>query len=169
MSEAESPPNPFWDYALALYAAPGVEQACIGLQDRRGADVNLLLFCCWAGHRSQFLSAAELDRMLAASQAWQAQVVGPLRQVRRDLKQGDWASPAVAALREEIKALERQAERIEQDRLLVCVPLGAGALSEDAIAANLALYIDRLSGPIEDADQAALACLRASAAGREAQ
>lgn len=163
------PPNPFWDHALALYAAPGVEQACIGLQDRLGADVNLLLFCCWAGHRGHALSPAELDRLLAASESWQDEVVAPLRQVRRRLKQGDGASAAVAKLREAVKALELQAERIAQDRLLACLPLGAGAPSDAAVAANLALYLERLSGPVEEVDRAALACLRASAAGREAE
>ena len=43
------PSSRFWDFSLEIYAKPGVAQACLALQDECGADVNLLLFCCWAG------------------------------------------------------------------------------------------------------------------------
>jgi uncharacterized protein (TIGR02444 family) len=37
--------NAFWDFSLKVYAAAGVADECILLQDRFGIDVNLLLFC----------------------------------------------------------------------------------------------------------------------------
>lgn len=43
------PENPFWRFSCAVYAAPGVAQACLELQDTHGADVNLLLLAAWLG------------------------------------------------------------------------------------------------------------------------
>src|SRR3954470_3940357 len=40
-------PHPFWNFSLELYAGEGVAEACLDLQERRGCDVNVLLFCCW--------------------------------------------------------------------------------------------------------------------------
>ena len=34
--------------AAALYAQPGVADACLKLQDEFGLDVNLVLFCIWS-------------------------------------------------------------------------------------------------------------------------
>jgi uncharacterized protein (TIGR02444 family) len=34
----------FWRFSLALYARPGVAAALLGLQDRAGRDVNLVLY-----------------------------------------------------------------------------------------------------------------------------
>ena len=42
-------PHPFWNFSLEIYAAEGVSEACLDLQERRGCDVNILLFCCWLG------------------------------------------------------------------------------------------------------------------------
>ena len=154
--------NPFWDYSLSRYAAPGVAQACIDLQDRLGLDVNLLLFCCWAGHRGHRLSAAELERLLAASHDWQEEIVRPLRALRRRLKPQVGSASEVGALYESFKQLELDAERIAQDRLQRCLPLAAGAANEKALAANLALYLASVSVEVGEAEAAAFATLRDS-------
>ena len=38
-----------WDFAVRLYAEPGVGEACLALQDRFGVDVPLLLWAAWLG------------------------------------------------------------------------------------------------------------------------
>ena len=154
--------NPFWDYSLALYAAPGVAEACIGLQDRHGLDVNLLLFCCWASHRGHGLSGDELDRLLAVSRDWQTEVVQPLRRLRRRLKAEAAASADVAALRDSIKAQELAAERIAQDRLQDCLPLDDGPANEAALASNLARYLSRVPAGVAALDDPAFVTLRAA-------
>ncbi len=80
------PANPFWDYSVELYRRPGVEAACLDLQRRHGLDVNLVLLCCW-----QASLGGRLDRTLLAGAgevvaSWQAEVVRPLRALRRRLK-----------------------------------------------------------------------------------
>lgn len=159
-------PNPFWDFSLAFYGAPGVAEACLALQDRSGmdggADVNLLLFCCWAGRAGHRLTAAELERLLGASADWQGEVVRPLRAARRWLKAE--GGPAEGALRERIKALELEAERIEQDRLYQALPLGPADPSAAQTAENLRLYLDRL-GVSAGEEVATLAAAVASHSG----
>ena len=41
--------NAFWRFSLHTYRLPGIEAACLALQDRCGTDTNLLLYCCWLG------------------------------------------------------------------------------------------------------------------------
>ena len=38
-----------WTFVVTVYRNPGVEAACLHLQDRRGADVTALFFLLWAG------------------------------------------------------------------------------------------------------------------------
>ena len=112
----------FWNFSLAVYRDPAVQQECLELQDRHGIDVNLLLFCAYLGavHGAP-LSAEEVREAAGAVGQWQRDVVTGLRGVRRALKplareQAPHAADA-AALRETIKAMELEAERIEQQML----------------------------------------------------
>src|SRR5260370_35736283 len=74
-------PHPFWNFSLEIYAGEGVAEACLDLQERRGCDVNILLFCCWLGASGRpTLTAARLRTILRASDVWQAEIVRPLRQ-----------------------------------------------------------------------------------------
>ena len=143
-------PAEFWQFSLALYGRPGVAAACLALQDRCGLDVNLLLFCCWAGARGHRLAEAELRAALAAVEPWQREVVRPLRQIRRRLKNPPSLDPAEAArLYRLAKELELAAEEAEQRLLAAAVPIGSRAVGgterAGGAAANLRLYL-RLSG-----------------------
>ncbi len=73
----ETAKHPFWDFSLALYGREGVARACVALQDRRGLDVNILLFCCWAGSRGRRLDPADLKGLDAAVRPWREAVVRP--------------------------------------------------------------------------------------------
>jgi len=140
--------NPFWDFSLAVYHRPGVAEACLALQDRRELDVNLLLFCCWAGSEGRRLDAEDIARLRDSVGSWQQSVVGPLRDVRRRLK--DLPNPAVGrlgALRQAVKDCELEAERIEQAMLHAALVELSGEPSPVAdpaacAAANLCVYLD---------------------------
>ena len=114
-------PHPFWNFSLELYAGEGVAEACLDLQDRRGCDVNILLFCCWLGASGRpTLSADRLRAILKAADAWQASVIRPLRDVRRLLKDQPWpdALPeTVDAVRRRVADAELAAEHAEQIKL----------------------------------------------------
>lgn len=114
-------PHPFWNFSLEIYSAEGVAEACLDLQERRGCDVNILLFCCWlAASGRPTLTAERLRTILAVSDVWQAEIVRPLRQVRRLLKDRPWSATlpeTVDAARRRVADAELAAEHAEQMKL----------------------------------------------------
>lgn len=132
----------FWDFSLALYARPGVEQALLALQDEEGLDVNLILFCLYAGARGRPLDGGALGIMRGIGAGWGQGVIAPLRAARRALKPLAEGDAAAACLRAEVKRLELAAEKEMQVRLeallagATLVPPGRG-LAERNLAAWL--------------------------------
>jgi uncharacterized protein (TIGR02444 family) len=132
------PVNPFWDYSVELYRRPGVEAACLELQRRHGLDVNLVLLCCWQASRGGRLDQALLSRANEVVASWQAEVVRPLRALRRRLK-ARLADPEpgsvvelwpglASAIREQALALEIAGEHLTQlglSRALALLPASA--------------------------------------------
>jgi uncharacterized protein (TIGR02444 family) len=114
-------PHPFWNFSLELYGGDGVAEACLDLQERRGCDVNILLFCCWLGASGRpTLTAERLRAILKASDAWQAAIVRPLREVRKLLKDQAWIAAlpeTVDATRRRVADAELAAEHAEQLKL----------------------------------------------------
>jgi uncharacterized protein (TIGR02444 family) len=148
MSEAQtsSSGSPFWRFSLQFYRLPGVAEACIRLQEEAGADVNLLLFLLWHGTRQRRLSAAEIARLEQDIAAWREATVIPLRAIRRALKSppGLVEAGTAEAFRTRIKAVELEAERLQQEamyeRVRACL-LGEAAPSvAEAARANVAAY-----------------------------
>jgi uncharacterized protein (TIGR02444 family) len=115
-------PSPFWTFSLAVYREGAVQRECLELQDRYGVDVNLLLFCAFIG---AVRGAAMPDQAVRLAgelvEDWHRDIVASLREVRRALKPlAIDASPvaaSAAALRANVKAMELEAERIEQTML----------------------------------------------------
>ena len=133
-----------WRFSLAFYAAPGVAEALIALQDRDGLDVNLMLFTIWAGISGR--GRLSSDGLRAADRAVgkiRTEVVVPLRTLRRSLKPNPDAD--VQRLREGVKALELAAEKAVQSRLARFAGPCAANRSRDArlaaAHANLALHL----------------------------
>ena len=140
---AELPTSAFWRFSLALYARPGVAPACLALQDRHGADVNLLLLALWlgtSGHRLDAPAGAHIARLAAD---WQQPIVAPLRQVRRRLKQGRGAPglpwpDAMALWRGRLAEIELAFEQAEQLLLEAAAgPLTSGRPDQVAALHNL--------------------------------
>ncbi len=137
--------NPFWDYSLNLYQQPGIAQLCIDLQDRFGANVNLVLFACWVGNRGRRLDGSNLRAALAEISDWNKRVTQPLRSRRRALDPG---RAGVAQEKQRLLAKELDAEREEQARLLNWFDTHSPSLpvapAEEAIVQNLMLYLAML-------------------------
>ena len=116
------PDADFWTFSLSVYADAGVQAECLDLQDRYGIDVNVVLFCAYAGARhGALLSDADVRQAAELVAGWQHDVVVKLREARRALKSfATEPSPLDAAakvLREQVKVLELEAEHIEQTML----------------------------------------------------
>ena len=112
----------FWDFSVRTYRTSGVPDACLSLQNDYGADVNMLLYCCWVG-----TYVGEFDDELFAkandfSVTWAGQVVKPLRSARTWMKHNGCGMDPVPtescmALRDDIKSVEFAAEKIQQEVL----------------------------------------------------
>jgi uncharacterized protein (TIGR02444 family) len=161
-------PHPFWNFSLETYAAEGVAEACLDLQERRGCDVNVLLFCCWLGASGRpTLTAERLRSILKASESWQQEVVKPLRAVRRLLKDRSWTGSlpeTVDATRRRVAEAELAAEHAEQLKL---AGLYAPAADRDrpaekrlrAAVGNLGVYAVCLGVVPDAADRKSVAAL----------
>ena len=79
--------NPFWDFSLALYGSPGVAEACLGLQDDAGLDVNLVLYACYLANQGLALNPAQAAAVDQCCSDWRDTVVQPVRALRRELKE----------------------------------------------------------------------------------
>lgn len=124
-----------------VYSCPGVAAALVGLQDRAGHNVNLILFGLrLAMGQGRRLDAAGLARARAAVEKLDRDVVVPLRNLRRALK-GD-PDPDIQDLRKRVLTLELAAERRIQARLAATVAGRAGKGSRIRLAeANLRLIL----------------------------
>ncbi|WP_438866494.1 TIGR02444 family protein [Pseudomonas sp. L1(2025)] len=99
-----------WSFALSIYARPGCETACLRLQEH-GADVCLLLCGAWLERRGVALEPGRIEALQQLARPWQQAVVEPLRQMRRQWRTMAQQDAPLAALREQVKALELEAER----------------------------------------------------------
>ena len=121
MSTAEPAPqgSPFWRFSLRFYRQPAVAEACIELQEAAGVDVNLLLFLLWHATRNRALSAVEVAELERQIGSWRDATVIPLRTMRRALKSPPALVAAATAelFRTRIKAVELEAERLQQEAM----------------------------------------------------
>ena len=166
-------PASLWNFSVHTYGKPGVADACLGMQDRHGLDVNVLLFCCWFGFTRGVVDEPLWDRVLTFSEPWADNVVRPLRAVRTWMKhtgcnQPDVSNDECMKLREEIKRIELKAEQLEENTLQ--------SLAEDSslktldstsqitcIMLNLKSYLRRYQVEPDPASRADLACIVAGA------
>ena len=138
--------SPFWRFSLQFYRQPAVADACIALQEEAGVDVNLLMFLLWQAGKGRKFAAPEVAGLDARIRDWREATVIPLRAVRRDLKIPPdlVARPLAEAFRTRIKAVELEAERLQQEamyEIALAAPLGLDAASPaDAARGNIAAY-----------------------------
>ena len=99
-----------WSFALSTYARSGAEDACLRLQEQ-GADVCLLLCGLWLEQRGVALEPGRVQALRTIAEPWQADVVQPLRRVRKQWRCMAQQDVELGALREQVKALELEAER----------------------------------------------------------
>ena len=165
------PDNPFWDFSIHTYAKAGVAEACLALQERHGADVNVLLYCLWiAQRRGGRLTRTRLAELLEQIASWRDQVILPLRGLRDLLK--EWTPPVskdhAELVRATIKRAELDAEHAEQLFLADGVPveddqsMPSEAAAMDA-AENLAQYLSLLKVRSSAEEQAWAATLLSAA------
>jgi uncharacterized protein (TIGR02444 family) len=118
MSEPASK-SPFWQFSIKFYAVPGLADACIALQDQAKVDVNILFYLLWNATQGRAFNAADITEIEHRIGPWRDMAVVPIRDIRRALKSPPpvMAPEAAEGLRTRIKAVELEAERLQQEAL----------------------------------------------------
>ena len=145
MNDTPTATTPFWRFSLKYYGQSGVSDACIALQDGCGIDVNLLLFLFWLASERQMLSADEVKKLDATIKSWRELTIVPIRDTRRKLKGAKtFVDPAKQeALRDKVKAVELEAEKLQQEALYAFTqtgPLGKPSEPPAAARGNVAAF-----------------------------
>jgi len=121
----------FWEFSLAFYCKPQVAQALLALQDRRDADVNMLLAICWLATLGYELPTSGLIDIDAAVKPWRDKVVKPLREVRRRVK-GDFIDEIgkldQQSLHHTLLGAELDCERVSQRQITLAAEPHCGRL-----------------------------------------
>ena len=117
-SEAES----FWDFSARTYGTNGVPEACLSLQNDHGADVNMVLYCCWIGVHFGNFDDQLFELACRFSETWAENIVRKLRSARMWMKHtgclnNDVPFDSCMRLRKKIKGIELDAEKAQQDVL----------------------------------------------------
>ncbi len=141
----------FWDFSVRTYRTDGVPDACLSLQNDYGADVNMLLYCCWVGACIGQFDSELFARASAFSTLWADHVVVPLRSARTWMKQSGCETEPVPTdtcmqLREEIKSVEFATEKMQQQVLESLVSVDQSRIDTpeqilEGVIANLNLYV----------------------------
>jgi uncharacterized protein (TIGR02444 family) len=140
----------FWTFSLDFYGKQNVAKACLSLQDRRDADVNLLLLAAYLASKGHLLDDTHLSIADGMTAGWRAAVLQQLRQVRRRLPK--FAEDVPEEDRKQVKekileaelAAEQVAHRLIFKRLDDApMPVEGGSPKERA-EKNLKLYLRRL-------------------------
>jgi uncharacterized protein (TIGR02444 family) len=144
-TQPQTETTPFWRFSLQFYRLSGVANACIALQDEYGVDVNLLLFLLWRADEGHLLSADAVKKLDDKVRDWRNLTVIPIRNIRRKLKGGrTLVEPGQQeAFRTRIKAIELEAERLQQQALFALSqsgPLGKEADPRAAAHGNVCAY-----------------------------
>jgi uncharacterized protein (TIGR02444 family) len=120
------------DFATERYSRPGVKEAMLALQDAHGQSVPLLFWALWA--------RCEDDQIIAMAvrlaREWEADVIGPLRGVRRKLNPRVFLHDTEPrqALYTRVQEAELGAEGVLLDALAALAPPQGGALPTQAMA-----------------------------------
>jgi len=124
--------DPFWRWSCSVYARTGVAEALIALQDDYGLNVNIALWCAWRAATGSAPAREEIAAAKTALAAFNREATQRLRRARRALKTMTATETATDAdgrlfdgLRQSVKALELEAERVEQAILRRQDPAGA--------------------------------------------
>ncbi|SFS80646.1 TIGR02444 family protein [Brevundimonas viscosa] len=102
-----------WDWSLRAWRAPGVETACLDLQDAQGQNIPLLLWAAWTAVTGRSLAEDDIEAACDTARVWHETVIVPLRGVRRALKTRvpDLGDEDREAVRAQVQAVEIDAER----------------------------------------------------------
>ena len=72
-----SAPVSLWDWSVAAYGRPGVEEACLTLQEAHDHNVPLLLWSAWIASTGSRPDAEDLEAACDTARIWARVVPRP--------------------------------------------------------------------------------------------
>ncbi|MDQ1363539.1 MAG: hypothetical protein QG652_1400 [Pseudomonadota bacterium] len=144
------PESPFRNYTSQLLQMPEVASVCLAMQDNFDADVNLLLFCCWAAENRRQLDDGDIHKLIQAGEPWQSVIIRPLRETRKLMKSQVIAMPTYLHTKTmaNLTEMEINAEHMAQlnlEKTIIFSRHETGELSViDTAARNLMTYVQKL-------------------------
>ena len=153
----EPPDNPFWNFSLQFYSKEGVADILLWFQEACEVDINLMLYCCWAGvSQTPGLRATDVTFLREIVGRWQSEIIQPLRCLRQTLKTDARGAPVsrVAGVRAIIQQAELEAERLQQDMLHTNAPREVNETLDESegrqhTISNLVLYLTQESEQLD--------------------
>ena len=148
-----------WSFSLNTYARPGVERACLQLQSA-GVNVCLLLCGAWLGQRGVICDEQRIKLLRTVAEPWDGDIVQPLRALRMRWKVVATDDAELKKLREQVKALELEAERhllLRLERTAQSWPQGE--------ATDLKAWLEGVAAGAANLDRDALHQLRVAVTG----
>jgi uncharacterized protein (TIGR02444 family) len=147
-----------WAWATSAWASPGVEHACLDLQDRAGQSVLLLLWGGWRVARGRSVDPAIAHRTVALVRPIEMDILRPMRAIRRALAHtpsglDDQTQQDIYA---QVRAVELNLERamLEALELQTSEQLFETEAVADAAQTILMLMEVWRGGPINEDDRA---------------
>ena len=129
-----------WEYSTHYYSNPAIASCCLTLQNLYRQDVNIIFLCYWHGTYRGEISFDKMSAILSFSAEWHKIAIHPLRSARTDLK--IWTNQkdkivlkkeSYESFRENIKTIELEAEKLQQQSLMeFCV----NGLSKDSVSSS---------------------------------
>lgn len=146
--------NQFWKFSLRTYRRAPVKQCLLALQQCYGANINIVLFCCWFAHSGQGkLSSVQLQRAMELLFTWHDNITCVLRKLRETLPRKS-ADPHYQKLCEIVLQDEIQAEKAEQTMLAEHIFYPSETCSHEQQVNNatvaVQIYLDLLTVPGSD-------------------
>ncbi|MDO6594552.1 TIGR02444 family protein [Neptuniibacter sp. 1_MG-2023] len=101
--------NDLWDFALNFYQQPGIESACLLLQDQFGLSINRVIYAVWCGCQGEKTEVGVSDD----ADQWQFEVAGALRDIRFRVRGRKADCGALAECYDKLKQAELACEQVE--------------------------------------------------------
>lgn len=101
--------NPLWQYALNLYARPGVESTALALQEL-GCSINRLILASYLAEKGRRLS---VELLAGEALHWQRELTHPLRVLRYQVRSQKAMRPELEACYQSMRSAELACEQVE--------------------------------------------------------
>ena len=122
-----------WQNMCAAYCDSALAGACLDVQESYDVDVPLLLVLCLADRAGHHIAASDLPALVEDCREWREAAILPLRFARSEMK-GKFTAPAQLGLRDDIKRLELEAERLQVQHLAETFTAASPAAGSAALA-----------------------------------